>query len=326
MKRILDCLKTYIDDDASVKNWNKEAKKKFSLVIASSFNFYLINLLETDFILLEPLVTFTVDKLEKDILFIENKTELPCVLALNKISTYMQKKFIKDKVAFVVEDNQLSIPFLVLKVRIILQNLKEIESIEKFTPFFQLVYLYLLYSDEKEFSIFDLSKNLEISSMSVLRAMNHFEKLGLVKSEIGGYTNRKRLFYKIDQEHFYKIGKQYLDNPVKEVLYVNDIPDNIKILKSDLTALNKKTMISESNRKIYATYQNLKQLRKYEISEELSNDINSPMVQIMKYDVTLLTKDDCVDPITLISGLKERDERIEMAISEMMEGYKWFTE
>ena len=62
------------------------------------------------------------------------------------------------------------------------------------------------------------------------------------------------------------------------------------------------------------------------ISEEIEDESNSIIIQSMKYDISLLTKDDCVDPITLISGLKEKDDRIEMAIEELMEDYKWFTE
>ena len=326
MKEILDCLKTYIDDDVSMKNWNKEAKKKFSLAIASSFNYYLINLLETDFILLEPLQASTADNYEKDIIFIQNKTEYPCVLALTEISTYMQKKFIKDKIAFIVEDNQISIPFLALKVRAKIQEQKRQISIEKFTPFYQLIYLYLLYSDEKEFAISDLSNKLNVSVMSILRAMNSFESLGLVKSEVGGSTNRKRLFYKIEQEIFFYIGKKYLDNPVKKVMCVSNIPGEMKVYKSGLTALSEKSMLSEPKRKTFAIYKNVEKLKDYFIAEEIASDTNSPIIQIMKYDISLLAKGDCVDPITLISGLKEKDERIDIAISEMMEGYKWFTE
>ena len=326
MKKILDCLKTYIDDYVSMKNWNKEAKKKFSLAVSSSFNFYLINLLETDFILLEPLQEFTADNYEKDIIFIQNKTEYPCVLALTEISTYMQKKFIKDKIAFVVEDNQISIPFLVLKVRAKIQEQKRQISIEKFTPFYQLIYLYLLYSDETEFAISDLSNKLKVSVMSILRAMNSFERLGMVKSEVGGSTNRKRLFYKIEQESFFDIGKKYLDNPVKKVMCVSDIPDGVKVYKSGLTALSEKSMLSEPKRKTFAIYKNVEKLKDYLISVETASDTNSPIIQIMKYDISLLAKGDCVDPLTIISELKEKDERIEMAISEMMEGYKWFTE
>ena len=326
MKRIIDCLKTYIDDEVSVKNWNNEAKRKFSLEIASSFNFNLLNLLQTEFILLEPLEEYTAEKLEKDLRFLESKTQYSCVFGFKNISSYMIKRFLRDKIAFVVEDNQLSIPFLALKLRMVLHEKRIINSIERFTPLNQLVYLYLLYSEEKVFSINDLSDKLNISAMSILRAMNNFENLGLVYSDIGGATNRKKLFYKIEQEKFYEVGKRYLNNPVKKLLYVSNIPKNLKIFKSDLTALSKKTMLSENKRNIYAIYKNEEKLKDYLVSEEIANENYFPMIQLMKYDVSLLTKDDCVDPITLIEGLKEKDERIEMAISEMMEGFKWFTE
>ena len=156
--------------------------------------------------------------------------------------------------------------------------------------------------------------------------MNSFESLGLVKSEVGGSTNRKRLFYKIEQESFFEIGKKHLDRPIKKVLYVSNIPDSLTVYKSGLTALSKKSMLSEPKRKTYAIYKNVEKLKDYLISEEIASDTNSLIIQIMKYDVSLLAKGDCIDPITLISGLKEKDERIEMAISEMMEDYKWFTE
>ena len=326
MKRIIDCLKKYIDDEVLLKNWNNEAKKRFSLEIASSFNFYLLNLLQTEFILLEPLEEYTPEKLEKDLHFIESKTQYSCVFAFKSISSYMIKRFLKDKIAFVIEDNQLSIPFLALKLRMVLHEKRMINSIERFTPLNQLVYLYLLYSEEKVFSINDLSNKLNISVMSILRAMNNFENLGLVYSDIGGATNRKKIYYKIEQEKFYEVGKRDLNNPVKKVLYVSNIPENIKIFKSDLTALSKKTMLAETKRKIYAIYQNEEILKSYLVSEEIAKDNNLPIIQLMKYDISLLTNDDCVDPITLIESLKDNDERIEMAISELMEGYKWFTE
>ena len=49
-------------------------------------------------------------------------------------------------------------------------------------------------------------------------------------------------------------------------------------------------------------------------------------IQLMKYDISLLTNDDCVDPITLMAGLKYVDDRIEMAISELMGGFLWYKE
>ena len=62
----------------------------------------------------------------------------------------------------------------------------------------------------------------------------------------------------------------------------------------------------------------------YIISEEEGINENYPQVQIMKYDVMRLAKDNMVDEITLILSLNKRDERIDMAIDEMMEEYEWY--
>ena len=85
-------------------------------------------------------------------------------------------------------------------------------------------------------------------------------------------------------------------------------------------------MLAETKRKIYAIYQNEEILKSYLVSEEIAKENNLPLIQLMKYDVSLLTNDDCVDPITLIAGLKNVDDRIEMAISELMGDFPWYKE
>ena len=44
----------------------------------------------------------------------------------------------------------------------------------------------------------------------------------------------------------------------------------------------------------------------------------------MKYDVEKLSRNHFVDPVTLILGLSEMDERIEMAVDELMDKYDWY--
>ena len=48
------------------------------------------------------------------------------------------------------------------------------------------------------------------------------------------------------------------------------------------------------------------------------------MLQIWCYDPKILEVDGCVDPFSLyLSFQNENDERIEMALEEMMEKYSW---
>jgi len=69
-----------------------------------------------------------------------------------------------------------------------------------------------------------------------------------------------------------------------------------------------------------------KRLIEYQVSKEKAMEENLPMIQIMKYDIGALTASEYIDPITLIYGLDQKDERIEIAIDELMEDTEWFVE
>ena len=62
------------------------------------------------------------------------------------------------------------------------------------------------------------------------------------------------------------------------------------------------------------------------ISKEQAMSENLPMVLILKYDAGCITKNDYEDPISMILGLSERDDRIDIAIDELMEKYEWYVE
>ena len=51
-----------------------------------------------------------------------------------------------------------------------------------------------------------------------------------------------------------------------------------------------------------------------------------PEIQIMQYDIGRLTKNQYVDPISLIMGITRKDDRTEIAIDELMEGAEWYEE
>jgi hypothetical protein len=46
----------------------------------------------------------------------------------------------------------------------------------------------------------------------------------------------------------------------------------------------------------------------------------------MKYDIGALTKNEYIDPISLIMSLPKKDDRTEIAIDELMEGIVWYEE
>lgn len=325
MEKILKYLETIIDDNATIQKWN--AKKKLSLQLAGSYEYYLVRLLNDFFLLIRPYDNLAIQKIKINIAMIEEQTDIPVAVLLEKATAYKVKRLLQERIAFIAADQQVYLPFIAMHIRKMRNAVLEESFHGKFTPATQLIFLYMLYSIKEEFDIEGLSVQLNISAMTVVRGMSELSKIGAVEFRIEGQTARKKIFKRIPKREYYQIGKEYLQNPVKKTVFVSKVPDNLKAYKSGLTALGEQTMLNEPVQKIYAVSSTAeKLLTEFLVSKEMAMEELLPKIQIMQYDIERLSYKEYVDPVTLVYGLDESDERIEMAIEDLMEGEEWFGE
>lgn len=324
MKDILDYLKTSIDDKAEIQKWN--AKEYINLQLAGSYEYYLVFVLSENFLLIKPLEEFTVLKMKIHINRITEKTGYEVALLLQTPSAYKIKKMFEEKIAFVTVDKQMFLPFLALHIRQSRAKDIDVQEREKFTAATQMVYLSILYTDKTEFDTDELAKKLNVSSMTILRAMEELKRLGIVEQEITGKTGRKKVYAPIDKKEYYRIGKEYLINPVSKCFYVKSIPDNIKIYRAGATALSEQTMLAEPTNEVFATCKKQMFFTNYIVTKAQALAEGLPEMQIMQYDVGRLTENQYVDPISLIMSITKKDDRTEIAINELMEGVTWYAE
>lgn len=325
MQKVLDYLKTNIDKNASMQKWN--ATTTLSIQLANSYQYYQVIVLGEQFLLVEPLETQTVHKTKIQLDLIANKTDMQVAVLLKYASIYRTMKMLEERIPFIAADKQMYLPFMALHIRKQTEKEKKPVFIEKFTPATQLTYLAMLYMNLEVYGTDELAKKLNVSTMTVLRAVDELKAIGLVYYEIGGQTGRKKLFKTIDKKEYYQIGKRYLINPVKKTIFIKELPEMYKLYKSGLTALGEQTMLGEPAQETYAISAKMeKTLLDLQVSYEQAMEEALPRVQLMKYDVSLLTENQYVDPITMILCLEEMDERVEMAIEELMEKNKWYVE
>ena len=192
---------------------------------------------------------------------------------------YKVKKMLQERIAFVTLDKQMYLPFMALHIKKNRMNDAIITEREKFTAATQLVFLYILYSEKTEFGTDELAKSLNVSSMTILRAMEELKHLNIIKQGIAGKTGRKKLYAPIEKKNYYRIGKEYLVNPVNQIV-----------------------------------------TKAQALAEGL------PEIQIMQYDIGRLTKNQYVDPVSLLMSITRIDDRTEIAIDELMEGAEWYEE
>lgn len=321
MKEILNYLKQSIDEKATIEKWN--AKQYLNLQLAGNYDYYLVTALAEEFLLIKQIEPQTIQKTKTHILRIQEKVEYEVAVLIEGATPYLIKKMLEERIAFVIADKQMYLPFLALHIKKQKRKI-ETERKEKFTAATQMVFLALLYSNEKEFGAEELAKYLDVSTMTVLRAFEELRKIGIVNCEIGGQTGRKKVFTPIEKKAYFHTGKDYLINPVKKKINVSSMPELIEVYKSGLTALGEQTMLAEPHCKVYAAYGNMLQLEKNQVTKMEALEKGLPVIQVMQYDIGKLTSNGYVDPITMILSIGEKDDRTEIAIEELMEGIEWY--
>lgn len=324
MDEILKYLKTNIDDNTSLVNWN--AKDYLNVQLAGSYEYYLVNALAEDFLLVKPLEEISIQKISIQTMRIKEKTGYNVAILLQKPSSYIIKKMLEERNAFITVDKQMYLPFMAIHLKQSSAKKNEIEDRDKFTAATQLIFLYMLYTEQESFGVEELTKKLGVSSMTVNRTMTMFEQIGLVSSKITGQTGRKKLYILSERKNYFQIGKKYLINPVQKSIYVKEVPENVKVYKAGITALGEQTMLAEPKNQVVATSNKQANHLANIVTKEQALTDGLPEMQIMKYDIGKLTKNEYVDSISLIMSIKTKDDRTEIAIDELMKGTLWYEE
>ena len=334
MKSLKIYLQNTLDNNTVVKKWNP--KGKLNLNLSANYEYYLVTLMNIDFLLIKPLYNQSIQTLKTQSSIISTKSGYKVCILLDDMSNYRKQKFIQEKLPFIDLNKQIYIPFIgacLEKEKIVSTNCKsdyknKIEFIRrKFTPTMQLVYLWILYNDHNTITQNLISQKTSLSPMSISRSLDFFVSIGLMEYITTGKTGRKKEYFYKNKKEFFTNGKNFLINPIKKSFYTDKLPKGMKVYMSGLSALSEQTMLGKPNNTIVATTDKIASSFYIDI---ISNDIaiDEPLteVQIMKYDISLLTKNNCVDPITLIYSLEETDDRIEIAIDEIMEDHEWYKE
>ncbi len=325
MEQLKKYLRNFIDEDISIE---KYIPNKLSIIIKNSYFFYNFEFLGKKFLLVKPREEMSIDILQRQLMLIQEKTQLKAILVEMNLTLYKRKKLIEKRIPFITENKQMFLPFMGIDLS--LKNEVAYKSIDAFAPTTQLVFLYCLYNMNNAITQKELAVRLNMSQMTISRALTDLINLKLIQYYLEESNNRKRIYYIQDRTRYYENGKQYLINPILKTVYVDSaVGESVKLLKSGLEALSEKSMLSAPNRKVRAVYKEEynRVLNEYEIAADVANEDRSYMqVQVLKYNPKILTNTDCVDPVTMICTITNKDERIEQAIEEMMEEFNWYKE
>lgn len=300
----------------------KEYKQINNLPVYMSINRKFYKVIEDD-------ICFIVVEIENSILGLkeliiqkdkyESEFSKPVVFYFNNVSKHQRDSLIRNRIPFMTKSSQIYIPFIGMHINSILSNEKNINK-EKMMPVSQCLFLYMLYiSKDSKVIKKDVAEYLKISKMSITRASEQLEAMNIICQEKIGkeiYMYTK----KIGRELF-ESAKQYLINPIQEIVTVTNTKQLNNLPLSNESALSSIAMLNNPRIKSVAIYKAKAREYKFNvIDNKWENNDNVINVEKWKYDPCLFSKNSIVDPVSLYMSLNaNKDERIEAEIERMIE-------
>lgn len=319
-------MKKYLEEIFGIKvkieNW--DGKSKIPLYLRNKREYFVLSMGNIQGILMKNNAdNFNVSSFEKEMQEIEKYAEMSVVLWLDAISTYQRNALIKNKISFIVPDSQIYVPEWGMSLKELCVGKRE--KVEKISATTQSLLLYFIYQKRyEEKSQSKIAKYLNMSAMNISRAVQELQQLGLLETRKEG-TAKVVKAVAIGKE-LYKISSEYLQSPVQKKIYVNMNYFDMDLPFAGETALAKMSMLSYPKYTVYAMDKKfVKDIPKEAIvNPKFTVENNYVEIELWKYNPLAYTSNNMVDIVSLVQSLKDvEDERVEMQIEEVMEGYKW---
>lgn len=318
---MLDYLNQTLGLNAKISPWPEA--DQFPLYLRNGKKYFLLYIGGMECVLIETDENnFSLPAFRKQIAKLPAETD-HIVLSFKHLDSRQRKALIEAGLPFIVPGSQVYLPFLGVVLQERMKSIKP--APKKLSPTAQLILLYFTYEMGGWFARkVDLVKRLNLSAMNVTRAVQELEALKLVTVEKAG---RSDYVSAIDNgKSLYKKALPYMIDPVQKRLYVRKkecfepFPMAGEYALAAYSVLNGPPIECKAiSRKEYKSLVGVE-----EVDPAWSSSRDYIQLEIWKYDPRPLVVYHGVDVVSLALSLQEiKDERVEQAVEEMMEGYKW---
>ena len=326
MKKEKTLLEHYLSDilgiQVTIHRWKEQNKMPFFLTDTYDFNETLLLGHPCLLMVVKKDTEVTPAEIRKHQELVQKQWTGLCIYVPNEISTYNRKRLIEHQTPFIVPGNQLYLPDLGMDLREHYQKQRS-HTIQYFSPATQVVVIHaLLYGIQAHFTPSELAKALNYTLMTMSRAFDELETAHI--GEIKRKGKERWWQFKGSKRDLWDQARLFMKTPVKKkTTVIHSKPTTI----AGLSALAHYSMLSAPKRLTYAiSIEQWKIWKQDGVEECPSADDTLFDLEIWNYnpDLFLSNKSHAVDPFSLyLSLISNVDERIESALSEMMEKITW---
>jgi len=314
----------------------KSYLERLPMYIHETFKLYSINLFNTGIILaeLKNEDELSIQQTEKQVQQIKNLLNLKVVVVLENVQAYNRKRLIEKGINFIVPGKQLYMPDMLIDLRESFVHPKVKQKNETLLPSAQFILIYHIIHRNQQWKLEEhpfkeIAQKLAYTPMAITNAIDNLKYHELI--EVEG-EKEKFIRFRYDRHELWNIAHQQnlLVNPVIKTVYVDEKPESLFLLQSNASALPEYTDLNPSRQEYFA----IEKTVFYGLQK--SNALVNPneyegryALEIWKYNPLTLVDElpndmAVVDPLSLYLSVKEsRDERIEMALEQILEKFIW---
>ncbi|MGB5990035.1 MAG: helix-turn-helix domain-containing protein [Marinifilaceae bacterium] len=335
MEHLEQYIKEVLGETIQLNKLTNNQMNNIPIHISLSYNIYKTILLDNEIILIEykDIEGFKILQIDKHIAILRKAFDTNVVLVLSELASYNRLRLIDKRINFIVAGKQLYIPALLIDLREPFTPNKKLSNLA-LTPSAQVIVLYHIlnqdvHKDISNISFKELAEIIGYTPMSISKAVDNLKQLELI--EVEGLKEKRILFTDHKKDLWIRIKESlFFCNPVVKKIFVDEIPQDVKLLLSNESALAEYSDMNPSRQDIFALDKKMYHtLQKKDLLINENINEGKYCIEVWKYNPLILaelfnTNISIVDPLSLYYSLiHDTDERIDMALDKIEKKYLW---
>lgn len=336
MREVINYIKETLGENTLVNPIHKNELGYLPMYITQAYRLYNLELFNQALILVELKEEndLSILQVDKHLQLIKNTFNRKVVVVLENLMSYGRNRLIEKGINFIVPAKQMYLPELLIDLKESYSNPKAKLKPDYLLPSAQFLLFYHIIHRDKKLSLEnnsfkEIAQRLNYTPMAITYAVEDLKQHELL--DVYG-EKEKYIKFNLERNELWYIAEQskMLINPVLKTVYVDVKPSNIFMLNSNASALPEYSTMNPSKQKYFAIEKN----KFYELQKnnELvnANDYEGNYaIEVWKYNPETIVEEmgnerPVVDPLSLYLSLKDSlDERIEMALEQIIEKYIW---
>jgi DNA-binding transcriptional regulator YhcF (GntR family) len=291
------------------------------LFLRGSYRLKVLHVADTSFLTASPIEKVNLSSMRKHRKQLMDLAGMECAFRFEGISSYTRKKMLEEGIPFILEENELYLPFL----GVVLNSSKKAKNPPpRISYLTQKMLLTVLYKGLTNSTVTEMANILGVSKMSVTRCYDELEAFHPSLIENKKTAGRYFIWNKTKRDLWERV-RPILRNPVEKEFLLDCTP-SCPLPKSGLTAISHFSMLADNSYPTYAiSKQAVRELHLEDLPQVPQGDLPVAVIQAMGY-VYLHENDSelVIDPLSAVLSLSQEemsDPRIEGALEEIMKEF-----